>query len=178
MDNLSKNLVRVYLTILVAIIVSGLLFWQHFNGGVPSHHLLHRNDLPAISNWWGILLPVITWLFAGIVYKRESQKYPFHVRLGFLGGLIYGILLSVSFSIGLDQIASIMGPALLVISVFLPIYRFEYVLGFVIGMFYTFGTVLPTGFALIIASLSFAIYQFIRPIPLYIIGKLTSVKKA
>gem|GEM_PF-5307569 len=30
---------------------TALLTYEHFNGGVQSHHLLDRRDLPAISNW-------------------------------------------------------------------------------------------------------------------------------
>ena len=39
------------------------LAWEHTHGGVQSHHFLARPDLPAISNWWGlIILPSLGWL--------------------------------------------------------------------------------------------------------------------
>ncbi|WP_299009750.1 hypothetical protein [uncultured Shewanella sp.] len=167
-----KNPFRIYFTIVIAVFIWGLLLWQHSNGGVPSHHLLHRSDLPAISNWWGgILLPVLSWLLIGMTHKREEGSYPLSVKLGFIGGLLYGIVLSVSFVNGLEQVASLMAPSLLVIALFLPIYHSEYYLGFVIGMSTTFGVVLPIGFALVVVILAYIIYKFIRPIPSYLVEK-------
>lgn len=48
-----KQRKRFLLTLVVVLCIWSLLIWQHFHGGVPSHHLLHRSDLPAVSNWWG-----------------------------------------------------------------------------------------------------------------------------
>jgi hypothetical protein len=55
---------------------------------------------------------------------------------------------------------------LLVFSLIFPIYYSEFILGFIIGMTYTFGAILPTIFILIIAALGFLIYRFIRPLML------------
>ena len=41
-----------------------------------------------------------------------------------------------------------MGPGLLLLALFFPIYRSECFLGFVIGMSYTSGVILPTGFGI------------------------------
>jgi hypothetical protein len=47
------------------------LAWEHFHGGVKSHHLFHRSDLPAISNWWGALvLPGLAWFLLGRILSR------------------------------------------------------------------------------------------------------------
>jgi hypothetical protein len=36
------------------------LAFEHFTGGVQSHNLLNRPDLPAISNWLGLVtLPLL-----------------------------------------------------------------------------------------------------------------------
>jgi hypothetical protein len=44
---------QILVTSIVSITISSLLAWNHFHGGVPSHHILAREDLPEISNWWG-----------------------------------------------------------------------------------------------------------------------------
>jgi hypothetical protein len=50
-----KNL-RPIVTVIISVLVFVFLLWDYFNGGVPSHHILHQKDLPAISNWWNLLL--------------------------------------------------------------------------------------------------------------------------
>ncbi|HSF52731.1 MAG TPA: hypothetical protein VLA71_03215, partial [Algoriphagus sp.] len=50
----------------------------------------------------------------------------------------------------------------LLAALFLPIYRAECLLGFVFGMTYTFGAVLPTLVGSILALIGAAIYLFIR----------------
>jgi len=160
---------RMYFTALVILYVWGLLIWQYFHGGVPSHHILHRSDLPSISNWWGgLLLPVLSWFLVGRINKREAENYSFGVIVGFSGALLYGIALSAFFVNGLEQLVSYMPPGLLFLALFLPIYRSEYFLGLVIGMSYTFGAILPTGFGVIVAIIAVVIYNLIRPIPLYL----------
>ncbi len=173
---LSKRLI---FTLLVVLCIWSLLIWQHFHGGVPSHHLLYRSDLPSVSNWWGgILLPFLTWFLVGRINMRKDTKNSNAVIGGFFGALFYGIALSASFVNGFEQISSLMGPGLLIIALFFPIYRPQYFLGFVIGMTYTIGALLPTGFGVVAGLVSFVIYNYIRPIPLYLFRKLNSGKKA
>lgn len=170
---------RMYFTALVILYVWGLLAWQYFHGGVPSHHILHRGDLPSISNWWGgLLLPTLTWFLAGRINQREAGKYSKGVILGFFGALLYGIALSASFVYGLEQVGSYMAPGLLFLALFLPIYKSEYFLGFVLGMSYTFGALLPTGFSVIVALIAVVIYNYVRPIPMYLVHKLKNADKA
>ena len=165
------------LTAIAAIYVWTLLAWEHFNGGIVSHHILHRSDLPAISNaWGGVLLPVLTWFLVGRLEKRETGRYSKGVIAGFAGALLYGIILSFSFVNGLEQIASLMGPGLLFLALFLPVYRAEYILGIVISLTYVFGAILPTAFAAVVALLTFIIYRFIRPIPIYLVSVLSGKK--
>lgn len=159
---------RLLPVLLVALCIWSLLVWQHFNGGVPSHHLLHRSDLPAISNWWGgLLLPLLTWWTLARIAARQPAVSQRGVLAGFAAALLFGIALATSFMLGLHHITEWMPPALLLIALFFPVYRVECLLGFVLGMSYTFGAVLPTGFALVISLLAFVIYNFIRPVPLY-----------
>ena len=56
-------MIKIICTTIITLSILLLLTWQHFHGGVPSHHILQQKDLPEISNWWGALfLPIISWL--------------------------------------------------------------------------------------------------------------------
>ena len=62
MTDLTRTRARRTITVLVALAELGHLAWEHFHGGVVSHHLLNRADLPAISNAWGaVFLPALAW---------------------------------------------------------------------------------------------------------------------
>lgn len=170
---------RLLFTLLVALCIWSLLIWQYFHDGVPSHHLLQRNDLPSISNWWGgILLPFLTWFLVGRINMRKGMENSNEAIGGFVGALFYGIALSASFVYDFGPVSSLIVPGLLVIALFLPIYRSQYFLGFVLGTSYTFGALLPMGFGVVVALISFAIYNFLRPIPQYIFRKISSEEKA
>lgn len=170
---------RLYLTALVTMAVFSLLLWNYYHGGVPSHHILQRKDLPEISNWWGgILLPVLTWVVLFRIQKRINKNenelnankstIAFY---GFLGALCFGILLSTFFTFGNNEVPFYMLIGLLLLALFYPIFRPECLLGFVIGMTFTFGVVLPTGIGTIFAILGVIIYLVIRPVILFIAKK-------
>lgn len=172
----SKNsvLTRIFLTGIVTVLIFGLLFWEYFHSGVPSHHILQQKDLPEISNWWGgLLLPVLTWILLGRIERRLNKQDLLTQRtknknikiIGlFLLGLILGISIVLSFAndykLFLDNVLYVF----LVLSLIFPLYYSEFILGFILGMTYTFGAILPTIFILIIAALGFLIYRFIRPL--------------
>src|SRR4051812_43369688 len=101
---------RVYFTGIVTIAIWSLLAWNYYHEGVPSHHILHREDLPAISNWWGgLLLPLLTWF---LLYRIQNRTMRANVEpllvpsrhtnilSAFVGALFFGILLSVLFILG------------------------------------------------------------------------------
>ena len=84
-----------YFTGIVTIAIWSLLAWNHYHGGVPSHHILHREDLPAISNWWGgLLLPLLTWFLLYRIQKRlmrdnvEKSKVSKPREIYFMGSLV------------------------------------------------------------------------------------------
>ena len=168
-----KNL-QLIVTAIITILVLGLLLWDYFHGGVPSHHILHKKDLPAISNWWNLLLmPTLTWILMGKTIKRmENQLVPVGqnknnfttVIWRFCIGLVFGILLSVSFANNYKTFLDYIPFILLILSLFIPIFYSEFILGFVIGMMFTFGAILPTVFILIMASVGFVLYKYIRPL--------------
>src|SRR5467141_3234537 len=100
MSEQQRPRLRLYLTGLVVLAELAHLTWEHFNGGVISHHILHRSDMPAISNWWSLLLlPSLTWFLIGRIEgrialrpdgKEAGTKLPPRVVAGFVGSLLFG----------------------------------------------------------------------------------------
>jgi hypothetical protein len=172
--------IRVWLTAAVTLAESAHLAWEHFNGGVVSHHILNRADLPAISNAWGLLLlPVLTWFFSGLALKRVSAssagkeavpRLMASVIAGFAGALLLGVLLSVCFTQGYERAASSLFLGMFVLALLLRVYRAECLLGFVLGMTFTFGAVLPTIIGSIIAMISAAVHLGVRPVLVRVLG--------
>lgn len=170
--------VRVALAALIATFVWAVLVWEHLHGGVVSHSVLARDDLPGISNsWGGVLMPVLAWFLIGRIQRRTRRHHgnaasssPEAVVAGFAGAAVFGILLSVFFSTGQERLTSHMATALLPLALLFPIYRAEYVLGFVVAMTFTFGAVLPTVFACVVASVAALMYRYVRPLLLGVAG--------
>jgi hypothetical protein len=165
---------RTGLTAVVFLAELAHLAWEHFNGGVLSHHILNSSDLPAISNWWGVVvLPVLTWILAGRVQKRlalqsggnaGTARFPKRVFVGLVGALLFGILLSVAFTNNFETIAATLFLGMFVLALFLPVYRAECVLGFVLGMTFTFGVVIPLVLGSILAVVSAVAQLYVRPL--------------
>lgn len=164
---------RLYLTASVTLAELAHLAWEHFNGGVSSHHILRRSDMPAISNWWGVLLlPVLTWFLTGRIQRRSvlqpggkeaATTLSASVVAGFVGSLLFGILLSAAFINDYETIASYLFLGVFLLALLLPVYRAECVLGFVLGMAFVFGAVIPTVFGSVIAAVSAATHLYVRP---------------
>ncbi len=166
--------IRAIIVSIVTFLIFGFLFWEHFHGGVTSHYILHQQDLPSVSNWWsGLLLPILTWFLLSRIEKRlnkqslQTQQTNNPIRkvvLIFLIGLVFGVLLSTSFTNEYKPFLDNVLYILIVLCFIIPVFYSEFILGFILGMTYTFGALLPTIFILIIASLGFLIYRFIRPL--------------
>jgi hypothetical protein len=140
---------------------------EHFDGGVRSHHVLNRADLPLISNWLGLaVLPVLGWLLGRRIRRLAppaGKRSPAaHIWLGLVGALLYGASLAAAFELEVSAATSGLFFALFLLAALLPIYRVEYVLGFVLGMTFTFGAVLPTLIASVFATLSFVLRFLFR----------------
>jgi hypothetical protein len=170
---------RLYVTALVSVAIWLLLIWDYKHGGVPSHHLLNSKDLPAFSNWWGgIFIPFLTWFLLFRVHKRvnktaELSTFPSSILYAFIAALCFALLLSLTFTMGLADIPFYLLVALLVVALFIPIYRAECFLGFVLGMTYTFGGVLPILIVSILTLLGSVLYLVIRPAILSIASRLS-----
>ena len=167
---------RLIFTGIVTVLIWSHLAWDYFHGGVPTHHILHRADLPGISNWWGgIALPLLTWFLLLRIERRvREDKLDVPDNLGsigyrFVGALLFGIILSFLFTIG-SNIPGYMMIGLVFISFIIPIYKAEYLLGFVIGMTYTFGAILPIGFGTLLIIVSVIAYKFVRTFILYLVS--------
>jgi hypothetical protein len=128
--------------------------------------------MPSISNWWGgLLLPMLTWFLLYRIQRRVTKsvdekssdvKLPMEVVYGFSGALLFGILLSAFYTLGYAAIPGYMVNSIFIIALFFPIYRAECLLGFVIGMTFTFGAVLPTGIGSIFALIGAVLYLGVR----------------
>lgn len=153
-----------WLAILVA---SAHLGWEYTHGGVKSHHLLNRADLPAISNWWGVLaLPVLGWLASHVVARREAAEVGSTLKAlqAFFGAFLIGIALSTAFVTAHEALTSGIFLAALAAGLILRTYRAEYIFGFVLGMTFVFGSVLPTFVASVAAAISAIAHLVIRPV--------------
>lgn len=171
---------RATATAAVAVAEWAFLAWQHGHGGVPGHHFLDRADMPAISNWWGgLVLPCITWFLLGRVQRRIASPVGAAMRdatIGFIGALGFAVLLSIFFARGDDQVTGVMFELLFVTALVVPIYRAEYLLGFVLGMACTFGGVLPSVVGVIVALIALLIHRYLRAALLFLGRKLRARK--
>jgi len=167
-------------TLFITISILGFLSWEHFHGGVSGHNLLKRKDLPFISNWWGIILiPLVTFFSLKRVEKRldfktgvSNQVFIKQHLLPFLTAILYAILIVVFSSTGNSTLSYSMFLLLFLVALFIPIYRSEYFLGFIIGLTYTFGGALPVIIAIVLATILFLIFNYIRPIFIFLGNKI------
>lgn len=148
-----------------------LLIWQYYHGGVPSHSFMARKDMPSVSNWWGgLLLPLLTYFSLYRIQKRlewaiengiiPAQKRQF-VLLLFIAALMYGGTMAYCFETDKEDINGILFQGLSFLALIFPLYRAEFFLGFVIGMTYTFGALLPTFIASVFVGISYVAHKFV-----------------
>ncbi|HWV47209.1 MAG TPA: hypothetical protein VN039_14500 [Nitrospira sp.] len=138
---------------------AALLAYEHFNGGVQSNYLLDRPDLPLISNWYGlIVLPLLGWLLGVRLRNHPTLStrlwLPKDIWAGLVCSLLYGAALATSCELAPFTITSALLLGMLLLAVALPIYRVECIFGFVVGMTFTFGAVLPALVAVVFAAVS------------------------
>ncbi len=144
---------RAKATIGTAILTGIFILLEHYNGGVVSHYLLAREDLPKISNWWGLLtIPILTWIVFSLRKGRSHTLSPSGQTLNtdsgncktkFLAALVFGVVVSALWEFGLENVLQYVILTPFLIAVFKAVHYPEVLLGFVVGMIYTFGGILP-----------------------------------
>ena len=142
------------------------LGWEYTHGGVPAHHLLNNPDLPAVSNWWGLLVvPLLVWFLVGRIQRRAAtlvqmgsrERFRTLARARFAVAFLWAGALALAFTLGHPAVTWIFFGAFAA-AVCAGAWRAEYVLGFALGMSFTFGAVLPVLIASVIAACSFAVH--------------------
>ncbi len=174
MDALSFSRLRFRITVAISLAIWSLLIWQQAHGGVPSHSFLARDDMPSITNWWGaLLIPALTWFLTGRVAARvarasgdaeQATRAWQSVRIGFLAALGYAAALAAAYMSGRDEISGFLFQLLPFLGLVAPIFRAEYVLGFVLGLTYSFGAVLPTIIATVMSGIGAIVYLVPRAV--------------
>lgn len=140
------------------------LGWEALHGGIASHHLLQSADMPALSNAWGLLiLPALAaWAAGRLPPAPPAARDWLPVAAGFAMPLLLGAALSLAFALKLQALTEAIFFGLLLLALLLPAHRPEQLLGFVLGMSWTFGAVLPTLVGGVIAGLSWAMRHLVR----------------
>ena len=182
MNEQQAKRIRIYLTVAVLLAEIGHLAWEHFHGGIASHHFLNRADMPAVSNGWGLLLlPAISWFLGGIALRRsiataaaatinapggqaEAAGLARGVFVGFFAELRFGASRAATFSLGYQDVTSILFFGMLLLALVFRVYRAECVLGFVLGMTFTFGAILPALVASVTAVISAVAHRVLYPL--------------
>lgn len=139
-----------------------LLAWEHFNGGIKSHHFLGNPAYPPMHNGWAVLiLPLLTWFAVGRIERRGLSQSVF---IGFSAALFYGAALATTFATGNLNATKLLFFSAFAVSVLLPVYRAECVLGLVLGMAVVFGPFIPVVFAAVFAAISAFVYLLLWPV--------------
>ncbi|QIE58105.1 hypothetical protein G5B37_00540 [Rasiella rasia] len=156
----------------IIVCLSGLvLVWEYFNGGVKTHYMLQSDDLPGISNYWNLLvIAILSWCTLFFVSKRTSTQDATAISSQVLKKALKrclvacaaGIALGILFLSGLEQATNALMLGLFLVSFIIPIYKFEYLLGFVLGLTYAVGATLPTFFGLILIGIFYITYHVPR----------------
>jgi hypothetical protein len=161
---------RFFFTLFVVFATSAHLVWEHFHGGIRTHHVLQSADMPGLYNGWGIIiLPMLAWFLGGNILRRiekqrsKQEATPTKLLIGFLLALFCGASLATAFTYGMESAAFYILIGILIAAIIMPIYRAECVLGFIFGMTFTFGAILPTIISSVIAAGSAIIHLVIAP---------------
>ncbi|MEP2937551.1 MAG: hypothetical protein ABJM06_09460 [Gilvibacter sp.] len=173
---------KVQITIAALLVTALFVVREYFYGGVITHHLLADQEMPGASNWWGLLtIPVLTWVMLFFIERRQNKakepeqnpkKENSKVIRRFLLALCLGTLFSVLWEFRLEEILQYLILLPVVIAFFVRVHWPECLLGFVIGMMYAFGGILPILVGVVLMILTFVAYKVVRGSVLYVISKL------
>jgi len=140
------------------------LAWEALHGGIVTHHLMQSADLPGLSNAWGLLvLPALAaWAAGRMPRPQATAREWLPIALGFLLPLLLGAALSLAFTLQAQALTEAIFFGLMLLAVLLPAHHAESLFGFVLGMSWTFGALLPTFIGGVLAGLSWALRSFAR----------------
>lgn len=140
------------------------LGWEALHGGIVTHHVMQRADLPGLSNAWGLLvLPALAaWAAGRLPRAAATRRQWLPVALGFALPLLLGAALALSFHLQWQALTEAVFFGLMLLALLLPAHRPESLFGFVLGMSWTFGAVLPLAVGGVIAGLSWALRGLMR----------------
>jgi hypothetical protein len=133
---------------------------EHVSGGIKSHHLLNSADLPAISNWFELITLPLLAVMLGLSCRNQTAVttrwagVPVNMLPAFFGAMLYGAAIAISFALGAAAVTEVAFFGLFGCALLLPIYRVQFITGFVLTMTFTFGGVLPLIIAATLALLS------------------------
>ncbi|WP_105169603.1 hypothetical protein [Pseudoalteromonas sp. T1lg23B] len=172
-QNIRKH--QYWLVIMVTAFAALTLAWEHFNGGVLSHHLLHNPSYPSISNYWSMLiLPSLAWFTAHTVIKRIKLQHhegmnakgtiPTHTKMGFVIMFCVTALQSIAWVAGQQDLTMYIAVGILVAGLFVPIYRAECILAHVLASSVVFGAVIPLIGIVVLALISALSNLCIKPL--------------
>ena len=145
------------------------LGWEASHGGIVSHHLFQQADLPALSNLWGLLvLPALAawagrrWFRGPDAMTTTTTRDRRRITLGFVIPLTLGAALSLAFVFHQQTLTEVIFFGTMLLALLLPAHRAESLFGFVLGMSWVFGAVLPTLIGGVIAGLSWLVRSLAR----------------
>jgi len=153
---------RIIITLIITLLVWGHVIWDYFHGGIPVHYLFMDENMPPMPDWLGaIILPFYSWVALGQIHKRVDAPEPkdsyLTVFLRFLLALGVALTIAICFENGIE-IPGYVLLSIFVFAFFFPLYRAEFVMGWVLGLSYTFGAIIPMLFGLVFAGLFFVLY--------------------
>lgn len=150
---------RLQLAALALVAEAFHIAWEALHGGIVSHHLMQSADMPGLSNAWGLLiLPALAAWAAGRLPDMPAARHDWRpVAIGFALPLLLGAALSLAFGLKLQVLTEAIFFGLMLLALLLPAHRPESLLGFVLGMSWTFGAAIPLLVGGAIAGLSWAL---------------------
>lgn len=180
----ARSIVRYKLPIIISVFLVTALFVlrEYFYGGVITHHLLADPELPGASNWWGLLtISILAWVVVWFIERRQNNSqaqeegFKKENRLiikRFLIALVFGTLCSILWEFRLEEILQYLILLPVAIAIFVRVHWPECLLGFVLGMMYAFGGILPILVGVVLMLLTFIAYKGIRGGILFVVAKL------
>ena len=136
--------------------------WEALHGGIVTHHFMRNGSLPGLSNAWAVLiLPLLAFWAARQVQQRGGR--PAAALLGFALALLLGAAVSVAFRHGDEALTAGVFFSAVALGIALPGYRAECLLGWVLGMGWTFGPVIPLAFGAVVVGISALLHLIVWP---------------